>query len=89
MGMAHLALAFALFGSTTIACASPTLTDLHQTGSTLLITQLGSESNVLGVAAPSAPGAASVPEPASTGLLVLGLAGLACRFRRRQRVVAR
>lgn len=60
--------------------------EFRQSGSILLVTDFGSEPAVPGLGSPnttvSGPGYGPIPEPASTGLLILGLAALAARYRR-------
>jgi len=52
-------------------------------GSTLIFTDLGSAAFALNKA-PEVTRSTSLPEPASTGVVCLGLAALACRFGRRR-----
>jgi hypothetical protein len=54
-----------------------------QNGSTLLITEFGADASF--TPAPSTSLAGTRPEPASAGVLILGAAALATRFRRTRR----
>jgi len=78
------ALALLLGGSSIASAAAPTSeTSINpKGGSVLVFTDLHS------AAVPEAPrsiGSTAIPEPASTGVVCLGLAAIACHFRRRSK----